>query len=174
LIGAYNGIKPAIHPTAFVAESADLFGDITIGQQVGIWYKTVARGDVNRIVIGNYTNIQDCSIIHSHTSFPVIVGDYVTVGHGVILHGCTIGNNCLIGMGSIILDGVTIGDNVIIGAGSLVTEGKKIPSGSLVFGSPAKVVRQLTEADYELIRKTAEDYMRLAGHYKEATGRRID
>ncbi|MBA1336774.1 MAG: Carbonic anhydrase, gamma class [Firmicutes bacterium] len=168
MIRKYLDKEPVIHPTAFIAESADVIGEVEIGERSSVWYSTVIRGDVDRIVFGNFTNIQDGSVVHSSTGLPTILGDYVSVGHGVILHGCVIGNNCLIGMGAIILDGVEIGDNVIVGAGSLVTQGKKIPSNSLVLGAPAKVVRELSEREINSIRETSEHYSDKIDDYKNS------
>lgn len=166
MIKQYRDKKPVFHPTAFIAEGADIIGDFTLDEYSSIWFGTVARADVNKIVIGKYTNIQDKCIIHCDSNHPTVLGDYITVGHGVILHGCVVGNNCLIGMGSIVMDGVEIGDNVIIGAGAVVTQGKKIPSNSLVLGTPAKVVREVTEEEIKSIRETALHYADLSIEYK--------
>lgn len=150
--------KTNIHPDTFIAETADIIGDVTIGEGSSIWYGTVARGDMNYIKIGKFTNIQDNSTIHVDTPLPTEIGDYTTVGHNAIIHGCIVGNNCLIGMGAIILNGAVIGDNCIIAAGSLITQGAKIPPNSLVMGSPGKVRRELKEEELEKIRKNALIY----------------
>jgi carbonic anhydrase/acetyltransferase-like protein (isoleucine patch superfamily) len=168
MIRKYRDKEPVIHSTAFIAESADVIGDVTIGERSSVWFGTVARGDVNKIVIGKFSNVQDGSVVHCNTELPTIMGDYVSVGHGVIIHGCVIGNNCLIGMGAIVLDGVEIEDNVIIGAGSLVTQGKKIPSNSLVLGSPAKVVRELTSDEIRSVKETALIYANRIDEYKNS------
>ncbi len=153
--------KTNIDSNAFIAESADVLGDVSVGKGSSIWYSAVARGDMSYIRIGDYTNIQDNASVHVDTNTPCLIGDYVTVGHNAIVHGCEIGNNTLIGMGSIILNGAKIGDNCIIGAGTLITEGTVIPSNSLVIGSPGKVKRQVTESEIETIKENALRYERL-------------
>jgi len=152
--------KVKIHPSCFIAETADIIGDVSIGENSSIWYKTVVRGDGNYIRIGKNTNIQDNSVVHICDKYPTIIGDNVTIGHNAIIHACTIGNNTLIGMGSIILDGAEIGKETIIGAGSLVTPGKTIPSGVLAMGSPARVVRELTDVEKENLQKSADAYVK--------------
>lgn len=153
--------KTKIHPDTFIAESADVMGDITIDEGSSIWYSAVARGDMNYIKIGKYTNIQDNATLHVDTHEPLEIGDYTTIGHNAVVHGCTVGDNCLIGMGAIILNGAIIGDNCIIGAGTLITEGTVIPPNSLVIGTPGKVKRQVTEEEIETIRHNAERYEKL-------------
>lgn len=142
----------------FLAEGSRIIGDVEIGENSGVWYNAVLRGDANKIVIGENTNIQDNAVLHVSKENELIIGDNVSVGHGAILHGCTIGNNVLIGMGAIVLDGVVIEDNCMIGAGSLVTQNKVIPSGSLAFGNPVKVIRALTEDEIDSILKNANHY----------------
>lgn len=161
MIKETNNIKPQIHEDTFIADSADVLGDVIIGEGSSIWYSTVVRGDIENIKIGKYTNIQDNSTVHTETNIPTTLGDYTVVGHNAIVHGCTIGDNCLIGMGSIILNSAVIGDNSIIAAGSLITEGKIIPPNSLVMGTPGKVVRQVTESEIEHIKKNAIRYYEL-------------
>ena len=146
----------------FIAQGAVVDGDVTIGSGSGIWFNAVVRGDTERIRIGSRTNIQDLCILHADPGFPLLVGDNVTVGHGCILHGCTIGNNCLIGMGSVILNGAVLEDNVVLGAGSLVTQGKTIPAGTMAFGRPAKPVRALTQEECAGIGDSADEYVHLA------------
>ncbi len=144
VIRQLKGKVPKIHPGAYVDPQAVVIGDVTMEEGSSLWPTAVARGDVHWIKIGRATNIQDGSILHvTQGKWPLQIGDNCTVGHRAILHGCTIGNNVLIGMGAIILDGAVIEDNVVVAAGSLVPEGKTIPSGTLVMGSPAKVVREL-------------------------------
>jgi carbonic anhydrase/acetyltransferase-like protein (isoleucine patch superfamily) len=152
---------PNVHKNSFVAETAAVLGNVTIGEGSSIWYGAVLRGDIAPITIGKYSNIQDNATVHNETNTPAKVGDYTVVGHNAIVHGCTIGNNCLIGMGAIILNGASIGDNCIIGANTLITEGKVIPPNSLVIGSPGKIVRQVTEEELEGIRKNALRYYEL-------------
>lgn len=154
--------KPNIHKTCFIAESADIIGDVTIGENTSIWYKTVLRGDGNYIEIGKNTNIQDNSVVHIGEDNPTIIGDYVTVGHSAVVHGCIVGNSVLVGIGAIILDGAEIGDNTIIAAGSLVPPGKKIPAGVLVMGTPVKIVRELTKEEKKALTNSAIDYIGFA------------
>lgn len=159
---SYKGISPRIEENVFIAQGAYLIGDVTIASHSSIWFNTVLRGDINSIKIGAYTNIQDNSTVHLTHEAGVVIEDYVTVGHGAILHGCHIASNCLIGMGAIILNHAYIGENCIIGAGALITENKIIPSNSLVMGSPGRVVRQVTDAEIKAIRESALAY------YKES------
>lgn len=167
MIIEYNGHRPNIHDSCFVAENATLIGQVTLRKNVNIWYGAVLRGDDHYISIGENTNIQDNCVIHIDHDFPTIIGDDVTVGHGAIVHACKVGNNVLIGMGAIVLNGAEIGDNVIIAAGSLVPPGKKIPPNTLVMGSPAKVTRELTEKDISDIRDSAMYYAELANKYRK-------
>src|SRR6266481_8317701 len=139
--------KPTLGRDVYIAQGAVVLGDVTLGDYSSVWYTAVARGDINRIAIGHHTNIQDNSVLHLADDYPCIVGNYVTVRHSAIIHACTIGDEVLVGMGSTILDGATIGDQCLIGANSLVTAGSKIPPGSLVLGSPAKVARKLTSQE---------------------------
>ncbi len=161
MIKNINNKKPEIHKESFVAHSADVLGDVIIGEGSSIWYGTVVRGDIERIQIGKFTNIQDNATVHTETNIPTTIGDYSVIGHNAIAHGCTIGDNCLIGMGAIVLNSAVIGDNSIIAAGSLITEGKVIPPNSLVMGTPGKVVRQVTESEIEDIKKNALRYYEL-------------
>jgi len=153
--------KVMIHSTSFVAESADVIGDVIIGENSSIWYGAVVRGDIERIEIGNYTNIQDNSVVHTETNIPTKIGDYCVIGHNAIIHGCTIGNNTLIGMGAIVLNRAVIGNNCIIGAGTIVTEGKIIPDNSMVIGIPGKIVRNVTDEEMDSIKKNAIRYNEL-------------
>ncbi len=142
----------------YIAEGARIVGDVEIGENSSIWYNAVIRGDSNPIKIGEKTNVQDNAVLHVSHSHALSIGDNVTIGHGAIVHGCTIGNNVLIGMGVIVLDGAVIEDNCIIGAGALVTQNKVIPEGSLCFGNPAKVMRQITEEEKASILENANEY----------------
>src|SRR5271169_102087 len=162
----YLEAPPSIHPTAFVAPGADIVGDVTLAEESSVWFQTVLRGDINRIVIGPRSNVQDGAVVHLADDYGVFVGELVTVGHKAILHACTIADEVLVGMGAIILDGAEIGARSIIGAGALVTGGKKIPPGSLVLGSPAKVVRTLSLEEQADIKVWAEKYVALSRAYR--------
>ena len=159
--------NPRIHETAFIAPGADLIGDVTIEAEASVWFQTVLRGDINRIVIGPRSNIQDGAVVHLADDYGAYVGELVTVGHKAILHACTIGDEVLVGMGAIVLDGAEIGARSIIGAGALVTGGKKFPPGSLILGSPAKVVRTLSLEEQAGIKVWAEKYVALSRAYRE-------
>jgi carbonic anhydrase/acetyltransferase-like protein (isoleucine patch superfamily) len=168
----YLDTFPILGDRVYLHPSCQVIGDVKIGDDSSVWCNTVLRGDVNRIVIGRGTNVQDLTMGHvSHKTTekpdgsPLIIGDYVTVGHSVILHGCTIGNECLIGMGSIIMDDVVIPDLVMIGAGSLVSPGKVLESGMLYMGRPAKAVRALTEEETAYLRYSAGHYIRVKDNY---------
>jgi len=168
----YLNATPTLGSCVYLHHSCQVIGDVKIGDDSSIWCNTVLRGDVNRIVIGRGSNIQDLTMGHvSHKTAdkpegsPLIIGDHVTIGHSVILHGCRIGNECLIGMGSIILDDVVISDHVMVGAGSLVSQGKTLESGMLYLGRPAKAVRALTEEEIKYLRYSAKHYMRVKDDY---------
>jgi carbonic anhydrase/acetyltransferase-like protein (isoleucine patch superfamily) len=164
----YKGRLPDIDSSAYVSPSAQVIGDVVIGAQSSVWFNVVIRGDVHEIRIGARTNIQDNSTVHvTRGLWGTFVGDDVSVAHGVILHGCRIGNCCLIGMGAIVMDGVEVEDECLIAAGSLVTPGKKIPRGHLVMGNPAKVVRELRPEDFAQLRLTAEHYIEYAATYRQ-------
>jgi len=162
--------KPKIHPTAFVAPGADVIGDVTLGEESSVWYQCVLRGDINRIVIGPRSNVQDGAVVHLADDYGTHVGELVTVGHKAMLHACTIGDEVLVGMGAIVLDGTEIGPRCIIGAGALITGGQKIPEGSMVLGSPAKVVKTLPLEEQRGIRRWAEKYVEVARAYRERAG----
>ncbi|MDG2125434.1 MAG: gamma carbonic anhydrase family protein [Verrucomicrobiales bacterium] len=159
--------SPEIHPSAFVAPGATVVGDVTIGEESSVWYSSVLRGDINQIVVGPRSNIQDGSVLHLADDYPCLVGQLVTCGHKAILHACTIDDEVLIGMGAIVMDGTEVGARSIIGAGSLVTGGTKIPPGSLVLGSPAKVVRSLSLDEQKNIRHWADKYVSISRHFIE-------
>lgn len=168
----YLKTSPVVAERVYLHPSCQVIGDVTLGADAAVWCNAVLRGDVNRIVVGRGSNIQDMTVGHvSHKTAakpegsPLIIGDYVTVGHSVVLHGCTIGNECLIGMGSIILDDAVIPDRVMIGAGSMVTKGKVLESGMLYMGRPAKAVRALTGEEIAYLRYSAEHYIRLKDDY---------
>lgn len=168
----YLNTSPVLGERVFLHSSCQVIGDVKLGDDSSVWCNTVLRGDVNRIVIGRGTNVQDLTMGHvSHKTSekpegsPLIIGDYVTVGHSVILHGCSIGNECLIGMGSIIMDDAIVQDHVMLGAGSLVSPGKVLESGMLYVGRPAKLVRALTAEEVAYLRYSAEHYMRVKDNY---------
>lgn len=161
----YGGIKPGVHQTAFLASNCTVIGKCGIEENCSIWFNTVLRADVDGIRIGRNSNIQDNTVVHCSRGFPTDIGENVTVGHSAIIHGCSIGDNCIIGMGTSILDGATIGNNCIIGANSLITSGKTIPDGVLVMGAPGKVVRALTKEEMEEIRHSAARYVALSKEY---------
>jgi carbonic anhydrase/acetyltransferase-like protein (isoleucine patch superfamily) len=165
MIIAYKHYKPEIAESAFIADNSTIIGRCRIGTDCSVWYNTVLRADVNEIRVGRGTNIQDGCVVHCDDEYMTNIGENVTIGHKAIIHGCTIGTNCIIGMGSTILDGAVVGDNVIVGANSLITSGKVIPSGVLVMGSPAKVVRELTAEEIEGIRHSAAGYIALSKEY---------
>lgn len=156
----------SIDKTVFISDGARVLGDVEIGKNSSVWFNAVIRGDSNKIRIGNRSNIQDNAVIHTSKDFGVCIGDNVTIGHGAIVHGCTVKSNVIIGMGAIILNGAVIEENCIIGAGALVTQGKVIPAGSLVFGNPAKIVRSLTDQEIRSITDNAASYVKEAEHYK--------
>ena len=155
-----------IHPSAFIAPSATVMGDVTVGADSSVFFGAVARSELVPIVIGQRTNIQDNCVLHADPGLPMTIGDGVTVGHGAILHSCTVGDNSLIGMGAIVLNGAAIGQNCIVAAGALVPQGMVVPDGSLVMGSPAKVRRSVTDQEIEGNRRSAEIYVREGAEYK--------
>ena len=162
----YKGVYPKIAETAFLADFVTVTGDVEIGDYSSVWFNTVIRGDVAPTRIGKNTNIQDLCMLHQSPDNPLILEDNVTMGHQVTLHSCIIRNYALIGMGSVILDGAEIGEHAFIGAGSLVPPGKKIPPHTLAFGRPAKVVRKLTEKDYEEMERIYKEYRERGQYYK--------
>ena len=160
MIRSYKGISPTIPASCYVDESAQIIGDVVLGEHASVWMNAVVRGDVHSIRVGAYSNIQDCSVLHGmKEQYGVFVGDYVTVGHSVTLHGCTIGDRCLIGMGSVILNGAVIGEGSIIAAGTLIPEKTVVEPGSLWMGSPGQFRRQLVERDTESIMRYANNYL---------------
>ena len=161
-----DGVAPVVPASAWVADSAEVLGQVEIGEDASIWFGAVVRGDTDRISIGTGTNIQDTSVLHADRGVPLTIGNHVTVGHQVMLHGCTIGDESLIGIGAVVLNGAKIGKNCLVGAGSLVTEGKEFPDGSMILGSPAKVVRQLTPEQIEGLRRSARHYVENARRFK--------
>ncbi|MGC4015737.1 MAG: gamma carbonic anhydrase family protein [Luteolibacter sp.] len=164
-IESYDGIRPSIPASAYVAASADVIGRVTLGEESSIWYHAVLRGDINEITIGPRSNIQDNVVVHLADDYGCHVGELVTVGHSAVIHACTIKDEVLVGMGAIILDGAVIGERSIIGAGALVTGGTVIPPGSLVIGSPAKVVRTLSLDEQSKVKSWAEKYVMVSRKY---------
>ena len=156
---------PQIADSAWVADSAQVIGDVRLAEDASIWFHATLRGDNDPITIGEGTNIQDGSVLHTDAGVPLTIGRHVTVGHMVMLHGCTIGDESLIGIGAVILNGARIGRHCLVGAGSLVTEGKEFPDGSMILGSPAKVVRMLTPEQIEGLRASARHYVDNARRY---------
>jgi carbonic anhydrase/acetyltransferase-like protein (isoleucine patch superfamily) len=166
MIKPFRGVLPTIASSAFIEDTAVIIGDVAILPESSVWFNTVIRGDVHYIRIGHRTNIQDLSLLHvTHDLYPLVIGDDVTVGHHVVLHGCTIHDRVLIGIGSILMDGATIEEDCIIGAGALITKGTVIPSHSLALGSPARVKRPLTEKELAWIKESANNYVRYARQY---------
>lgn len=172
VLRSYKGLFPTVGEHVYLDPSSVLVGDITLGDDVSIWPLVAARGDVNRIYIGNRTNIQDGSVLHvthknkeNPAGYPLLIGDDVTIGHKVMLHGCTIGNKVLVGMGTIVLDGAVIEDEVMVGAGSLVPPGKRLVSGYLYVGSPVRQARPLKEAERAFLQKSSDNYVVTKNEY---------
>ena len=157
----------SIDKSVFIADGAKVIGDVEIGANSSVWFNAVIRADSDKVKIGENSNVQDNAVIHTSEGFGVQIGDNVTVGHGAIVHGCTVENNVMIGMGAIVLNGAVIGENSIIGAGTLVTQGKIIPAGSLAFGNPVKVVRELTDDEIKSITDNANSYVNEAKEYNK-------
>jgi carbonic anhydrase/acetyltransferase-like protein (isoleucine patch superfamily) len=161
-----DGVIPRMAESAWVAGSAEVMGDVVLGEDVGIWFGVVVRGDTAAIQVGDRTNIQDLSMLHADVGMPLTIGTGVTVGHKAVLHGCTVGDDSLIGIGAVVLNGAKIGKGCLVGAGALVTEGKEFPDGSMIIGSPAKAVRQLTPEQLQGLRESAEHYVANAKRFK--------
>jgi carbonic anhydrase/acetyltransferase-like protein (isoleucine patch superfamily) len=167
MLRAFQGIMPKVAASAFIETTAVVIGDVTIGEESSVWFNTVVRGDVHFIRIGRRTNIQDLCVLHvTHDTHPLMIGDEVTVGHHVVLHGCAIKDRALIGMGAVLMDGAVIGEDCIVGAGALVTEGTIVPPKSLILGSPARVKRSVTEDELAWIRQSAANYVRYAAEHR--------
>ena len=161
-----DDLTPDIHPSAWVADNAQVMGHVTLAENSSVWFGVIARGDTSTISIGKDSNVQDNSVLHADIGMPLVIGEGVTVGHQVVLHGCTIGNNSLIGIGAIVLNGARIGNNCLVGAGALVTEGKEFADGTMIIGSPAKAVRMLSPEQIEGLKMSARNYMNNANRYK--------
>lgn len=167
MIYSFQNKRPRLHDSVYVAPGAHVIGDVTIGEESSIWFNSVIRGDEAPITIGKKSNVQDNSTCHLYEGSLLILEDEVSVGHNVILHGCTLKKRSLIGMGATILDGAVIGENAFIGANTLVPSGKEIPPRTLVLGSPGKVIRELTDKDLALIQLTIDTYVQKAKDYKQ-------
>ncbi|MBA4255034.1 MAG: gamma carbonic anhydrase family protein [Polaromonas sp.] len=161
-----DGTAPQVQPSAWVADSAQVMGNVSLAAGVSVWFGATVRGDTEHIAIGEGSNIQDGSVLHADVGQPLTVGRHVTVGHMVMLHGCTIGDESLIGIGAVVLNGAKIGRNCLVGAGALVTEGKEFPDGAMIVGSPARVVRQLTPEQMQGLRLSAQHYMANAERFR--------
>lgn len=161
-----DGVAPRIPETAWVADSAQVMGDVELAEDVSVWFGVVIRGDTETIRIGARSNIQDASVLHADLGLPLIIGDDVTVGHHVTLHGCTVGDGSLIGMGAVVLNGAKIGKGCLVGAGALVTEGKQFADGSMIVGSPARAIRQLTPEQLEGLKQSAQNYVENARRFR--------
>lgn len=168
MIIPYRGKYPEIHPTAFITPQVTIVGDVQLAEHVSVWFGTVIRGDTHEVRIGARTNVQDnCTLHETDVKYPLHIGEDVTIGHGVILHGCTVGDSCLIGMGAIVLDDAVIGKSSLVAAGAVVLEHTEIPEGSLVAGVPAKVVRSLTEEERVKLMSLAKQYMYYVDEYRK-------
>ena len=168
VIRTHQGIKPTIPSSCFIEDTGVVIGDVVMGESCSVWFHAVIRGDVNHIRIGNRTNVQDLCMLHvTHDTHPLIIGSDVTVGHNVVLHGCTIKDRVLVGMGAIIMDGAVIGEDSVVGAGALVVEGTVVPPKSLILGSPARIRRSVTDNELAWIKESAENYVRYARTYMD-------
>ena len=165
MIRVYRDKKPEVAKGAFIAENASIVGEVSIEEEASVWFNAVMRGDIASIRLGKRSNVQDCVAVHVDYDVPTIIGENVTIGHGAIIHGCTIGDRCIIGMGAIVLSNSKIGNDCIVGAGSVVTERKEFPSGSLIIGTPARVVRKLTEDEKNAILENARHYVEISREY---------
>lgn len=174
MIHHYEDKHPIVHPSAYIAHDALVIGDVKIEEDASIWFKAVIRGDVNSTHIGKRVNVQDLSLIHQSPNYPVILHDNVTIGHQVTLHGCTVHENALVGMNSILLDGAEVGEFAFVGAGSLVTKTSDIPAYTLAVGRPARVVRELTEAEVAELKRINQSYVDKSRYYNSIPALRFD
>ena len=166
----YKGVMPRIGKNVFIAENAFVIGDVELGDHASVWYGAVLRGDFAPIVIGSHTSIQENCVVHTDHGYPSQVGSHVTTGHTAVIHGASVGNHCIIGMGALLLNGATVGDESIVGAGAVLAEGKEFAPRSLILGVPGKVLREVTEQEIERIYSNAETYLGYAREYLEARG----
>jgi carbonic anhydrase/acetyltransferase-like protein (isoleucine patch superfamily) len=166
MIRTFQGIKPTVPTSCFIEETGVVIGDVVLGEHCSVWFHAVIRGDVYHIRIGDRTNVQDLCMLHvTHDTHPLVIGNEVTIGHGVILHGCTVKDRVLIGMGAIVMDGAVIGEDSVVGAGALVVEGMIVPPKSVILGSPGRVRRAVSEAELAWIKESAENYVKYADLY---------
>jgi len=171
MIHPYRGVGPKVHVSAWIADSADVIGDVELGEESSVWFSTVIRGDVHFIRVGRGTNLQDGTVVHvNRNGTPRHLEDYVTDGHAARLHGCHIKSNCLIGIGAVVLAGAVIEEECVVAAGAVVSPGTVVPKGGLLMGTPARVKRSVTEKDLELIYGSAKSYIGLAAEYRAARG----
>ncbi len=167
MIESFLGVQPVLDESNFIAPNAVVIGDVTLGKDTSVWFGAVVRGDVNWIRLGDYCNVQDQAVVHvTHGTAPTRIGSYVSIAHGAVVHGCTIGDRVLLGIGCVILDHAEVGSDCMVGAGAVVTPRTVIPARSLVMGVPARVVRELTEPEVESIRRNAENYVRYSQIYR--------
>lgn len=168
MLRSYRGALPKVAPSAYIDPSAQVIGNVTIGERSSVWCNTTLRGDIQTITIGEESNVQDNSVLHVDApDFPLVIGDRVTVGHSVVLHGCTVEDDCLIGIGAIVLNGAKIGRGSVIAAGALISEGTEIPPESMVMGVPGKIRRQVTPEEKERFRANAQHYVQTRERYRE-------
>lgn len=167
-----DGVAPQVDASAWIADSAEVMGNVSLGADASVWFGCVLRGDTERMSVGEGSNIQDLSVLHADFGQPLVIGERVTVGHQVVLHGCSIGDESLIGIGAVVLNGARIGKNCLVGAGALVTEGKVFADGSMIVGAPARVVRQLTPEQIEGLRRSAQHYIDNARRFKAGLKKR--
>ena len=171
MIHPYRGVVPKVHLSAWIADSADVIGDVELGEESSVWFSAVIRGDVNFVRVGRGTNLQDGTVLHvNRNGTPTILEDYVTVGHAARLHGCHVKSNCLVGIGAVVLDGAVLEEECVVAAGAVVSPGTLVPKGSVLMGAPARVKRSVTEKDLEWIYRSAKNYIGLAAEYKAARG----
>ncbi len=173
MIRTFQGIKPTIPDSCFIEDTAVVIGDVVMGVDCSVWFNAVIRGDVNHIRIGKRTNVQDLCMLHvTHDTHPLVIGNEVTIGHSVVLHGCTIKDRVLVGMGAIVMDGAVIGEDSVVGAGALVVEGTVVPPKSLILGSPGRVRRGVSDAELAWIKESAANYVKYASQYLNDSSKR--
>ena len=173
VIRTFQGIKPTVPDSCFIEDTAVVIGDVVMGEDCSVWFNAVIRGDVNHIRIGNRTNVQDLCMLHvTHDTHPLIIGNEVTIGHSVVLHGCTIKDRVLVGMGAIVMDGAVIGEDSVVGAGALVVEGTVVPPKSVILGSPGRVRRGVSDVELAWIKESAANYVKYARQYMDDSSKR--